>query len=94
VRDNLLRYSGQERLFTLRDAHAAYFDVATGRETFLRGIRSGCTNSLVPAGGLLNGPNFAHGCSCNWPIFVSFALVHTPEAATWWSGPSAQVEGM
>ena len=78
----------------LRDAHAAYFDLATGRETFFRGIRSGCTNSLIPAGGLLNGPNFAHGCSCNWPIFASFTLVHMPEAATWAQSSSDDAGGM
>ena len=77
------RAIASEHLVTVRDAHASYFDLATGRQTFFRGVRSGCTNSLVPAGGLLNAPNFARGCSCNYPIYTSLALVHMPEAAMW-----------
>ena len=77
------RAVGSPHLATLRDGHAAYFDVATGAKTFLQGVRSGCTNSLIPAGGILNAPNFAHGCTCNWPIFTSYALVHMPEASAW-----------
>jgi outer membrane protein assembly factor BamB len=67
----------------LRDADISYFDLATARQTRLRGIRSGCTNALLPAGGILNAPNFAYHCSCNWPISTSMALVHMPEAVAW-----------
>ena len=77
------RAIANQHVLTLRDAHAAYFDLDSGRETFLRGIRSGCTNDLLPAGGILNGPNFSHGCICNWPVWTSFAMVHMPEAARW-----------
>ncbi|MFP4055523.1 MAG: PQQ-binding-like beta-propeller repeat protein [Candidatus Brocadiia bacterium] len=80
------RAVGNRHVVTLRDGHASYFDLGTGRQVFFRGIRSGCTNSLLPAGGILNGPNFARGCSCNWPLFLSFALVHMPEAAAWRPG--------
>ena len=59
----------------IRDAHASYFDLASLRQTYFRGVRSGCTNSLIPAGGLLNAPNFSHGCSCNYPVFASLALM-------------------
>jgi outer membrane protein assembly factor BamB len=81
------RAIGNEYVVTLRDADAAYFDLSTKSETFLRGVRSGCTNGLIPAGGLLNGPNTAHGCACNWSLFVSFAMVHMPEAEAWWPTP-------
>ncbi len=63
----------------IRDAHVSYFDFATCRQTYLRGVRSGCTNSLIAAGGLLNSPNYAHGCSCNYAIFASLALVPMTE---------------
>ena len=43
-------------------------------------VSSGCSNSTVPADGLLNVPNFAVGCVCNYPIQTSFAMVHMPEA--------------
>ncbi len=77
------RAVGCPHLVALRDADISYFDLATGRQTRLRGIRSGCTNGLLPAGGLLNAPNLAYHCSCNWPIFTSMALVHMPQAASW-----------
>ena len=72
-----------EFLVTVRDAHASYFDLSTGRQNYFRGIRSGCTNNLVPAGGLLNAPNYSRGCSCNYSIYTSLAWSHMPEAATW-----------
>ena len=72
-----------EHLVAIRDAHVSYFDLATYCQTSFRCIRSGCTNNLVLANGLLNAPNFAHGCSCNWPVFTSFAMAPMPEATTW-----------
>ena len=67
-----------QHLFSIRHAHASSLDLTTKEHIFFRGIRTGCTNGLIQAGGLMNGPNFAHGCSCNYPIFTSFALVHLP----------------
>ncbi len=72
-----------EYIVTVRDAFASYWDLATSEQTFLRGVRAGCTNNLIPAGGLLNAPNFARGCSCNYPVFTSLALVSMPETADW-----------
>ena len=66
-----------EYLVTVRDGFASFFDMPSGRRTFLRGLRSGCTPSLIPANGLLNIPNFAYGCACNYSIFTSLALVPT-----------------
>ena len=77
------RAVGNQHIITLRDGDSSFYEVATGRQTFFRGVRSGCTNSLIPAGGVLNAPRFAQGCSCNWPVFTSLALVHMPEAARW-----------
>jgi len=72
-----------EHIATIRDAHVSYYDLESCEQTYFRGIRSGCTNSLIPAGGLLNAPNFARGCSCNYSIFSSVGWVHMPEAARW-----------
>ena len=55
----------------------------TGTTGRLTGFRSGCRNSLIPAGGVLNAPNMAHGCVCGYSIFTSLALVHVPEADLW-----------
>ncbi len=77
------RAVASEHLVTIRDAHVSYYDLVTSTQTHFRGIRSGCTNSVIPAGGLLNAPNFARGCACNYSIFTSVGWVHIPEAATW-----------
>ena len=49
----------------------------------LAGFRTGCKNSLIPAGGILNAPNYASGCTCNYPVFTALALVHMPDVETW-----------
>ncbi len=68
------RVLGAEHLLTIRNANASVLDLDSGDRTYFRGIRTGCTNGLIPADGLLNAPDFAHGCACNYPVFTSFAL--------------------
>jgi len=68
-----------EYLVAVRDAHASYFDLADCRQAYFRGVRAGCTNALIPANGLLNAPDFSHGCSCNYAVFASLALVPMTE---------------
>ncbi|QDU93602.1 outer membrane protein assembly factor BamB family protein [Lignipirellula cremea] len=75
-----------EHLLTFRAADAGFCDLATGGTGRLTGFRSGCRNSLIPANGVLNAPNMAHGCSCSFSIFTSLALVHTPESDLWTYG--------
>ena len=58
---------GNENLLFLRDNCAAYVDIKTGEQTNLRNLRSGCSASLVAAGGVLNSPCFSVGCVCNYP---------------------------
>ena len=48
-----------EHMLTFRAASAGYLDLATGGTGRLEGFRTGCRNSLIPAGGVLNAPNFA-----------------------------------
>ncbi len=69
------RAIASEYLGLIRDGHASFFNLESGQQTFFRGVRSGCTNSLIAAGGLLNAPNFSHGCSCNYAVFASLALM-------------------
>ena len=73
------RNMGGQHLFSIRHAHASSLDLTTKEHIFFRGIRTGCTNGLLQAAGIMNAPDFAHGCSCNYPIFTSFALVHLLE---------------
>lgn len=77
------RFVGSDALITFRSALACFLDLDTKQRTYLSSTRPGCTNSMIPAAGLLNAPNFAHGCVCNYPFLTSFAMFHLPEAAKW-----------
>lgn len=70
-------------MLTFRAASAGFCDIESGNTARLAGYRSGCRNSLVPAGGVLNSPNFAHGCVCGYSLFTSLALTHLPDNEMW-----------
>ncbi len=72
-----------EHLMTFRAGDAAFCDLETGATAQFEGFRSGCRNSLIPANGILNAPNFAHGCVCSYSLFTSLALMHVPESDMW-----------
>lgn len=74
---------GGKNLLFLRSNCATYVDIETKQEYAIRNLRSGCSNSLVAADGLLNAPCFSVGCVCNYPIQTSFAMFHMPQAAAW-----------
>jgi hypothetical protein len=75
---------GGERLLTFRSATSAYCSLTTaGGTVSLGGFRAGCSNTLIPAGGLLNAPNYAYGCLCNFQNDTSLALVPTADADAW-----------
>jgi outer membrane protein assembly factor BamB len=82
-----------EHLMTFRAADAGFTDLATGGTGRLVGFRSGCRNSLIPANGVLNAPNMAHGCSCSFSIFTSLALHHVPETSLWTYGAFQETNG-
>lgn len=67
----------------VRHRSVSVIDLKTRGKQSLYAIRSGCSNSLVAADGLLNVPNFSAGCVCNYPIQTSFAMFHLPQAAAW-----------
>ncbi len=70
----------------MRSGTAAYYDKSVESGTVnLSGPRSGCTESVIPAGGLLNVPYFTQGCSCAYPLPVGMALVSMPEAFEQWA---------
>jgi outer membrane protein assembly factor BamB len=71
------------RLLTVRDGNASYCDLETRTQTFLRGIRAGCTSNLIPADGIVTAPHYARHCNCNWPLSFSAAFVTMPEAPAW-----------
>ncbi len=73
-------------LYTLRSGTAAFYDKSLESGTvFLSGPRSGCTNSIIPSGGVLNVPYFYEGCTCSYPLPTAMSLVAMPEAHEQWS---------
>ncbi|MFK5924432.1 MAG: PQQ-binding-like beta-propeller repeat protein [Verrucomicrobiota bacterium] len=74
---------GSASLVFVRDSTAAYFDKNTGKRYAIRNLRSGCSNSFVPADGLLNVPCFSSSCVCNYPIQTSFSMYHLPSVDAW-----------
>jgi len=71
-------------LLAFRSAAAGYYDLERDAGTGnLGGFRSGCTSNLIPAGGLLNAPDYTRTCTCSYQNQTSLALVHTPGVETW-----------
>lgn len=71
------------KLLLLRDRSVCFVDLSTTQKQALFAARSGCSNSLIAADGLLNAPCFSVGCVCNYPVQTSFAMIFMPEAAVW-----------
>ncbi len=85
-------------IFTFRSGTAAFYDKKVESGTVhISGPRSGCTNSIVPAGGILNVPYFYEGCTCSYPLPMGLALHSMPEDfeqwATWGAVPKAALYG-
>jgi outer membrane protein assembly factor BamB len=74
---------GGKNLLFLRANCATYVDIKSREKYAIRNLRSGCSNSLIAADGLLNAPCFSVGCVCNYPIQTSFAMFHMPQSAAW-----------
>ena len=73
-------------LITMRSGTAAFYDKRSESGTVnISGIRSGCRNSMVPAGGVLSLPAWTGNCTCNYPVFTSLALVAMPPEYEQWS---------
>ncbi len=73
-------------LYTMRSGTAAFYDKRTESGTInLSGPRSGCTNSVIPANGVLNVPYFYEGCTCSYPLPTAMALVSMPQTHEQWT---------
>ena len=73
-------------LFTMRSGTSAFYDkrLESGT-TYISGQRSGCTNSIIPACGVLNVPYFYEGCTCSYPLPAGLALVPMPPEYEQWA---------
>ena len=83
--------------YTMRSGTAAFYDKRVESGTcHVSGLRSGCTNSIIPACGLINMPYFYEGCTCAYPLPCGLALVNMPEEyeqwASWGEGKPKQIE--
>ncbi len=73
-------------LITMRSATPSFYDKRIESGTInISGPRSGCTNSIIPANGVLNMPYFYDGCSCSYPLPTSAALVSMPQTFEQWT---------
>ena len=73
-------------LYTMRSATASYYDKRIESGTInLSGPRSGCTNSIIPANGVLNVPYYYEGCTCSYPLPMAMALVSMPQTYEQWT---------
>ncbi|MBX7167729.1 MAG: PQQ-binding-like beta-propeller repeat protein [Pirellulales bacterium] len=71
-------------LLTFRSGAAGYFDLLNdGGTGNFGGFRSGCSNNLVVADGVLNAPDYTRSCTCSYQNQSSLALVHMPEIEQW-----------
>jgi hypothetical protein len=72
-------------MITMRSGTGAFYDkrIESGLIN-ITGIRTGCTNSIIPANGVLNVPYFYEGCTCGYPLASGLAMVHMPETYEQW----------
>jgi outer membrane protein assembly factor BamB len=75
-----------EHLLTFRSGAAGFFDFCNdGGTGNFGGFRSGCSNNLIVAGGILNAPDYTRTCTCSYQNQTSLALVPMPEVEIWTS---------
>ncbi|MCB1228797.1 MAG: PQQ-like beta-propeller repeat protein [Verrucomicrobiae bacterium] len=81
-------------LYSMRSGTPAFYDKRIESGTInISGPRSGCTNSIIPANGILNLPYFYEGCTCSYPLPMSLALVSMPETFEQWASWGAVEPG-
>jgi outer membrane protein assembly factor BamB len=74
------------QMFSMRSGTAAFYDKTIESGTIhISGPRSGCTNSIIPANGLLNLPYFYEGCTCSYPLPVALSMVKMPPTHEQWA---------
>lgn len=73
-----------EHLMTFRSGAAGYYDLAgDGGTGNFGGFRSGCSNNLIVAGGVLTVPDYTRTCVCGYQNQTSVGLVPMAEAEMW-----------
>jgi hypothetical protein len=76
--------AASEHLLTFRSGAAGYYDLChDGGTGNLGGFRSGCTNNLMVADGLLTAADYTRTCTCSYQNQASLALVPVPDGEMW-----------
>jgi outer membrane protein assembly factor BamB len=83
-----------QNLITFRSGAAGYYDLARcGGTGNFGGFRSGCTNNLIVAGGVLSAPDYTRTCTCSYQMQTSLALVPDDDTEMWtYTGHSPKIE--
>jgi hypothetical protein len=88
-------------LLTFRSAAAGFYDLARdGGTGNLGGFKSGCSNNLIVADGVLAAPDYTRTCKCSYQNQSSIGLIHDPEVELWtfnsydWSGSPVKRMGL
>lgn len=75
---------GGENLVTFRSGAAGFYDLENmGGTGNFGGFKSGCTNTLIAADGVMNAPDYTRTCICAYSNQTSLALSHMPENEFW-----------
>lgn len=82
-------------LITFRSGAAGYYDLARcGGTGNFGGFRSGCTNNLIIAGGILSAPDYSRTCTCSYQMQTSLAMVADDQAEEWtFAGFTPKIDG-
>jgi outer membrane protein assembly factor BamB len=82
-----------ENLITFRSGAAGYYDLARcGGTGNFGGFRSGCTNNLIVAGGVLSAPDYTRTCTCSYQMQTSLAMAPDADAEMWtYAGESPKI---
>jgi outer membrane protein assembly factor BamB len=83
-----------QNLITFRSGAAGFYDLARcGGTGNFGGFRSGCTNNLIVAGGVLVAPDYTRTCTCSYQMQTSLAMVSDEAAEEWtYAGVTPEVK--
>jgi len=78
--------SGSENMVFSRSGTLGIYDLeADDGVSNFGGMRTGCSNNFIPAGGLLLLPEASAGCSCNYNFQTSLALKPATRKREYWT---------
>ncbi len=73
-----------QHLMTFRSGAAGYYDLANdGGTGNFGGFRSGCSNNLIVAGGVITVPDYTRTCVCSYQNQTSVGLVPMADVEMW-----------